>query len=310
MDAWLWRIRARVISYFLARYPHAESAPSPPEGEVLAPSPTHRGPRRRRDISPLLGYASPAGLASEPDGSAEQIARHVAALALAIFLGLCIFAGYCVLAPAARVTAPALSARSPRPPVPIPEKHVVALLQGEPVEIPLGAVGGIPPFTFAALEELPQGLHLSDTGVLLGKPEKPEAAVIPVWIRDAASASQRSDVRLRVFCDDLDRNLFLVTLNSAPAFSAIDLSTYGPPPATLGRAYACQLRWPDGERGRFQVDERALPGGLTLDEDGLLWGTPTQAGSFAVTVTLLDGQTEARLQTWIIVSPLEEVRSR
>ena len=66
------------------------------------------------------------------------------------------------------------------------------------------------------------------------------------------------------------------------------ITTQSLPDATVGQAYSFQLEQSCGSNdgSSWQLLDDQPPPGITLSWDGLLFGTPTVAGSFAVRVSL------------------------
>lgn len=62
-----------------------------------------------------------------------------------------------------------------------------------------------------------------------------------------------------------------------------------PPAAQNGIAYTFQFTADGGTAPyTFEITSGDLPDGLTMDGDGLISGTPTESGSFSITVTVTD----------------------
>ena len=68
------------------------------------------------------------------------------------------------------------------------------------------------------------------------------------------------------------------------------ITTISLPDATTGTAYAQQLNASGGMPGYLWASA-ALPPGLTLDQNGLIAGTSTKAGSYTILVSVVDGST-------------------
>jgi len=79
----------------------------------------------------------------------------------------------------------------------------------------------------------------------------------------------------------------------ALADAAVPHITSGTPPAAQsGVAYEFQFEAEGGTAPyTFTLSSGTLPDGLTLDSDGLLHGTPTENGTFSITVTVTDSST-------------------
>ena len=107
---------------------------------------------------------------------------------LALFVLLCSFSAY------AQCTTSTLTFQT---------EAVPAMFVGQPVHFQFEAVGGTPPYTFEVLEEfgpLPEGLHLTNNGKLVGVP-KEETIGTTVFIRlsDAEGCVLNQAFNLEVF---------------------------------------------------------------------------------------------------------------
>ena len=137
--------------------------------------------------------------------------------------------------------------------------------------------GGTTPLTWSiSAGALPSGLTLNQSGVVSGTPNA-DATQSPyaftVKVQDAATVAATQDYSL--------------TINNPPAPV---IATSAPPAGTNGTAYAAfTFTLASGGLAPFTWSETgALPTGMTLTTAGKLSGTPTQAGSFAITVSVQD----------------------
>ncbi len=64
------------------------------------------------------------------------------------------------------------------------------------------------------------------------------------------------------------------------------ITTESAPAATLATPYALQVGWTGGGNITWAISAGALPPGMTLDQTGLIQGTPTTAGSFTFTLLI------------------------
>jgi VCBS repeat-containing protein len=133
-----------------------------------------------------------------------------------------------------------------------------------------GAIGGA---TFAlASGTIPSGLTLSAAGVLSGTPTVTGTFPITVRVTDGNGCTGvGATYNLVISCQTIT-----VT---APATSS----------ATVGVAFS-QTFTQSGSNGTpvFSVNSGTLPTGITLATNGTLSGTPTQSGSFPITVKVTD----------------------
>jgi hypothetical protein len=178
------------------------------------------------------------------------------------------------------------------------------------------ASGGVPPYawswTAAAGSALPPGLSLASSGSISGTPTSAGNFNVQVTAKDSASPPSRQTVN------------YMIDI-TGPSFT---ITSSAPPGGVFGIAYdgrvgpSCKPGTPNcfcifmpvrpschiGEHG-FQLTVTggtqpvtwswsaapgsALPPGLTLSPAGLLDGVPTQAGSYAVVVTVSDSSMPA-----------------
>ncbi len=125
--------------------------------------------------------------------------------------------------------------------------------------------------TFTTASALPSGLSLSSAGVLSGIPTQPGSFPIVVMVTDANGCTGAgSTYTLTISCQTISvTNPATSTGTVAQAFSQTFTQSGAVGTATFTTA-------------------SALPTGLTLSNAGVLSGTPTQAGSFPIVVTVTD----------------------
>jgi len=134
----------------------------------------------------------------------------------------------------------------------------------EPYSTRLRAFGGVPPYTWDAPEGLPQGLAI-DGDAITGTPLVPGENQVTIEVEDSVGTTNQRDLLLAIESATLQ-----VTT------SALDDGEAGVP-------YTFSLEASGGvEPYVWTIEAGALPGGLTLSEDGVLSGTPGQFGLFPV----------------------------
>ncbi|KAA9111306.1 putative Ig domain-containing protein [Microbacterium rhizomatis] len=116
---------------------------------------------------------------------------------------------------------------------------------------------------------LPPGLSLSADGVLSGTPTQGGTFTFTI----TGSNGVDPDVTLPVTLD----------VNAAPTIAG------SPPPAVAGEAYSFPFTTSGFPAPDISLTAGSLPPGLSLSVDGVLSGTPTQAGTFEFTVTASNG---------------------
>lgn len=169
--------------------------------------------------------------------------------------------------------------------------------QNRPYTERLYATGGKPPYHFklAAGGTLPQGVQLADTGEVTGTPSQLGTVDFSVEVTDSDSTPQVAT-----------RPLSMRTVNQGGL--ALVVMTQSVPDARVGSTYSYTLRgfgatppytWSWAWVG-------PAPAGLQLDKaQGLVYGTPTQAGTYTVTFTASDSllQSADSVQMSLVVVP-------
>jgi hypothetical protein len=149
-----------------------------------------------------------------------------------------------------------------------------------PYSFTLGLSGGVPPFIFSATG-LPDGLTLDPaTGAITGTPTMANlGAEVQITVVDSG--------------DPVQTDSMTITLRVQPRGVAIQTTTL--PNAQVGVEYLEQIVAILGLRPyEWAITSGALPGGFTLQSaTGVVWGTPTQAGTFAFTAQVTDGDDPA-----------------
>ena len=138
------------------------------------------------------------------------------------------------------------------------------------------ATGGTVSKTYAVTTGvLPDGLTLASNGTLSGTPTAYGDFTFAVTVTDSLSAT--------------DSHEYSMTIDPA----ALVIDTTNPSAGTVGTAYAGHTFTSTGGTGSkaYAVTAGTLPGGLSLENDGVLSGTPTAYGDFTFTVTATDGAT-------------------
>ena len=148
---------------------------------------------------------------------------------------------------------------------------------GQAYERKLEAAGGIPPYFWALnAGQLPAGLTLGGDGAIGGVPTQAGMFVFIVEARDAGGGTDTQSYSIAVDSDQIPDPLAITT--PAPL-----------PGGVLGYWYGTTLEATGGVWPRtWSLVSGSLPGGLALDENGVISGTPTATGAFSFTARVTD----------------------
>jgi hypothetical protein len=159
------------------------------------------------------------------------------------------------------------------------------------------ASGGTAPYAFSvATGALPPGLQLAPTGAITGTPTSPGTFTLSVQATDSSVSPQ---VAARSY------SIAILDGNVTP----LQLTTATLPDGMIGVAYAGLLTASAGTTPySFTVDAGSnLPPGLNLAPDGTIDGTPTTAGTYSFTITVIDSsnpqQTASAGFTIVVIDP-------
>lgn len=140
------------------------------------------------------------------------------------------------------------------------------------------ASGGITPYTWSLTAgSFPTGLSLSSGGALTGTPTVAGTSSPTVRVADSCVATPQTVSRA-----------FTVTVN--PVVVPVVINTTSPLPAgVVGTTYSTTMSATGGTQPYFwSVISGAMPGGLTLNANGTITGTPTTSGVFTPTIQVTD----------------------
>jgi hypothetical protein len=138
----------------------------------------------------------------------------------------------------------------------------------------LSATGGTAPYTWAVLSPLPTGLSLSSAGVISGTPTAAGSFTPRVQVTDSVGATADSGVLPVIIA----------------AANTLRITTSFLPNGRVQAAYTTTLAATGGTSPyTYSVSAGALPAGLSLaSSTGIISGTPTTAGTTAVTFQVTD----------------------
>jgi hypothetical protein len=158
------------------------------------------------------------------------------------------------------------------PPLTLAANGPAAAMAGRAYSGNLKASGGTAPYTFSlASGALPNGVSLDSTGTLSGTPTQAGTYTLLARVTDSNGFASTRTYALVV----------------EPVLS---LNAGIPPVATVGAAYSTTFT-ASGGQGPYLFGlspGSSLPPGLTLAPNGVLSGTPTEAGSYNITVQVVD----------------------
>lgn len=163
-------------------------------------------------------------------------------------------------------------------------------LTGEAYAAMVEATGGVPPLTWAVSDgALPDGVTLASDGSLSGTPTETGVFDVTLEVTDSEDNAQT-------------RAFMLAVRSGSPLITTEQLL-----PALVGERYEVRL---EAEGGRapytWSLAMGELPEGMTLQDDGLLFGTPTTAGETTLAVQVEDdgGRTDSKALPFAVIEPL------
>ena len=146
------------------------------------------------------------------------------------------------------------------------------------------ATGGTGPYQLSVVSgSLPPGMLVVGTS-LGGAPNTPGTYTFTLRMTDKNKLFDEQDVTI-------------VVAKAAAAFTSGD-----PPAGTVDQPYSFRFTADGDSDIAFALAAGALPGGLTLDKEGLLSGTPGSVGTFTFTVQAKGRSTSATSEVSLIVA--------
>jgi hypothetical protein len=149
---------------------------------------------------------------------------------------------------------------------------------GESYSQTLMGSGGSPPYHWdIATGKVPDGLSLSDAGVISGTPTKPGEVSFQARVTD--QSGQATSVSLSI------------DINPPPQLTVLSPSAL--PVAAVGVPYQYELKATAGNAPYTWIKKKkkkfgSLPDGLSISSDGVISGTPTTQGVFNFTIIVND----------------------
>jgi uncharacterized protein (TIGR03437 family) len=148
----------------------------------------------------------------------------------------------------------------------------------------VSAAGGVPPYTFSG-SGFPAGVGISPTGLISGTIGAPGSFSVSVTVTDSQPAQVTK--------------VFTLVVASPITISAVSL-----PNGSVGHSYFQTLSATGGNGTGVTFSASGLPAGLGITASGTISGTPSVAGTFAVTVTATDGVSSASVQLTLRIDGL------
>ncbi len=138
---------------------------------------------------------------------------------------------------------------------------------GSAVSVNLSAAGGVAPYVWSSVGQLPPGLNLSQAGLLSGAPSQAGSFAIPVQVTDAQGFTALATAHV---------NSFGIT-NASPLPAG---NTVAPYFVSLNAA---------GGTPPYNFSGTGLPAGLTINHFGIVSGAVAQPGTYAFSAQVQDG---------------------
>ena len=154
---------------------------------------------------------------------------------------------------------------------------------GVPYSQVLAASGGMTPYIWMVSSgNLPFGLTLASNGTIRGTPTaSAQSSSFTVKVTDSRSPAQSASQPLSI------------TITSGS--STVSITTTSLPSGVAGTSYSSALSASGGKPPySWVVVSGNLPNGLTLASNGTISGTPTQSGTFPITVQVKDSSSPAQ----------------
>jgi hypothetical protein len=154
---------------------------------------------------------------------------------------------------------------------------------GLPLTVKPTATGGSGTYTWSVSKGvLPTGVTLANDGTISGAPTLPGRYAFTLTVTDSESRSKSVDVTLVV--------------KAKLAFKTLKLKN-----ATAGVAYRSTIVTSGGVAPLTWTVRGKLPKGFRIGTTGLLFGTPTKAGTYRITVTVTDSLEAVAKKTLTLV---------
>src|SRR5579863_391337 len=147
----------------------------------------------------------------------------------------------------------------------------------------LSATGGTAPYSWRLTSgQLPTGLGLSPSGAVTGMPTQAGTSLFTVKVKDSSSPPQTAAGSL--------------SISVSSGSSQVQITTISLASGQVGSAYSVVIAASGGTTPySWSLAGGTLPTGLGLDaSSGQISGTPTQSGTFPITVQVKDSSSPAQ----------------
>ena len=151
----------------------------------------------------------------------------------------------------------------------------------------LTASGGVEPYTWQATGG-PAGISItSDTGIVSGIPEEEGSFNFVVMVSDSSGLTA-------------SKNLPITVASNGTETTELSISTNSLPEANINQSYQVLLEASGGDEPyTWIIQSGSLPNGLSFEgQDGIISGTPTQAGSTSIILQVEDASGETRSKSF------------
>jgi len=183
---------------------------------------------------------------------------------------------------------------------------------GQPVNLQLIALRGCDVYRWEIVNgALPAGLSMSSSGLVSGTPTTPDQRMPWVWVHDLTASEGGPS-----WCggDNHSERQFVFTVTGggggpapapvpAPAPKpTLQITTASLPKATEDASYSTTLAASGASGLTWTVSGGSLPAGVTLGSNGVLSGTPSNAGSYTFTVRVEGGGASTTKELQLVVA--------
>ncbi|PYG88242.1 S-layer family protein [Ruminiclostridium sufflavum DSM 19573] len=147
----------------------------------------------------------------------------------------------------------------------------------------LEAKSGTEPYKWSG-SGLPEGLSISENGIISGTPAKAGTYAVTVTVTDSDMNTANETYKLTI--EKVVKELSIITAELQNGKEGI--------------AYSAELEAKSGTEP-YKWSGSGLPEGLAISENGIIYGTPAKAGTYTVTVTVTDSKNAAASKAYRLI---------